>query len=327
MVYNIVIGVLCIGLTVCAWYIFRLKKNTNNRHVNTIEKHQQEIAAAEEDFRSSYHEQENEWLEKMAELEHYYIRDIQTLNDHISKLNKNIVDLQRYSRNAGEIITHRILEELKSELVEEGAVSPNEMVILPNLFIPYEEDGNLKTRQIDHLVLLPTGIYIVETKYWRGKIVHGLTRENAGSFSFIADMMASRNQQSAHKHTLVFVPENEFDEKKIQVRSYGDPTQQVMKTAYTLREYIYEHFGRTNFITPIVYFGYSSEKDSDGVIDLSDNRNVPRLVGETDIRLYFRKQLIHEQRKHSEEILQQTKEGLERINYLYMAPVNRNYFE
>ncbi|GAA0615180.1 nuclease-related domain-containing protein [Virgibacillus siamensis] len=321
MLYNIAIGILCIGLIGCVWYIFRLKKSTNKREAKTMKKHQLEIAAAEEDFRSSYHDQENEWLEKTAELEQYYLRDIQTLNQHIGKLNKNITDLQRYSRNAGEIITHQILEQLKSELVREGIISDDDMFILPNLYIPFEENGNLKTRQIDHLILLPTGIYVVETKYWQGKIVHGLTEENAGSFSFIADMMTSRNRSSRKKHTLVFVPDQEYDERKIIIKSYGDPIQQVMTTAYTLRDYIYEQFGRTNFITPIVYFGYSSDKGSDGVIDLSDNQNVPRLIGETQIRQYFRDQLNGEQKKYSQAILWETKEALENINYLHKEGV------
>ncbi|WP_174612895.1 nuclease-related domain-containing protein [Virgibacillus ihumii] len=323
MIWNIITIVLFISLIGCVWYIFRLRKKTDKREAKAFKRHQLEIAAAEEDFRSSYYDQESEWQDKMAELEQYYLKDIQTLNHHIGKLNKNITDIQRYSRNAGEIITHQILEQLKSDLVQEGIISGDEMYIVPNLYIPYEENGNLKTRQIDHLVLLPTGVYVVETKYWQGKVVHGLTQENAGEFSFIADMMTSRNQSSGKKHTLVFVPDQEFDEKKIQVKSYGDPAQQVMSTAYTLRDYIYQHFGRTNFITPIVYFGYSSDKNTDGVIDLSDDQNVPRLIGETEIRQYFREQLHAEQKKHSKEVLQETKEGLESINYLNMESVYR----
>ncbi|WP_077325320.1 nuclease-related domain-containing protein [Virgibacillus siamensis] len=311
MLYTIAIVVLSIGLLGCVWYIFRLKKNTTESQLNAFERHQQEIAAAQEDFKSSYHEQENEWQEKMAEFEQFYKKDIQILNTHISKLNKNINDLQRYSRNHGEIVTHQILEHLKSELVQENMISSVEMYILPNLFIPFEENGNLKTRQMDHLVLLPTGFYVVETKYWQGKIVHGLTQENAGSFSFIADIMTSKNP-STRKHTLVFVP----DDEGIQVKSYGNPTQQVMTTALTLRKYINTHFDRNPFITPVVYFGYSSDKETDGVIDLSDNQNVPRLVGETEIRQYFRNQLRNEEKRHSKEELKEVKENLEGINYL-----------
>ncbi|WP_010529984.1 nuclease-related domain-containing protein [Lentibacillus jeotgali] len=314
MIY-IVIGVLSIGLIGCIWYIFRLKKNTTEREANAIERHQKEIAAAEEDFKSSYHEQENEWLDKMAELEHHYNNDVQTLNHHIGKLNKNLIDLQKYTRNAGEIVTHQILEQLKNELIHEGSISHDDMIILPNLFIPYEEEGYFKTRQIDHLVLLPTGFYVVETKYWRGKIIHGLTQENAGLFSFITDMMTPGIQRSKKKHTLVFVPDNEG--KEIRIKSYGSPTQQVMSTALTLKDYISKHLARDDHITAVVYFGYSSDEDMQGVIDLSDNQNVPRLIGENEIRQYFRNQLKHEAKKHSKETLQQMKEDLENINYLH----------
>lgn len=286
------------------------------RQATTKERYQQEIAAAEEDFKSSYQEQEHEWLDELRNFELQYSNDIQTLNDHIGKLTQNIIDLQSYSQNPGEIVTHQILEQLKREMIQEGVISNDEMIILPNVFIPYEEDGYLKTRQIDHLVLLPTGFYVVETKYWRGKIVHGLTQENAQAFSFIADMMTSSNQSSKKKHTLVFVPDQEFDEKKIQIRSYGNPTQQVMETAMTLKRYIHTHLDRDIFITPIVYFGYPSDEKTQGVIDLSDNQTVPRLVGEAEIRQYFRDQLQMAEKKHSKEILKETKEGLENINYI-----------
>ncbi|WP_369690689.1 nuclease-related domain-containing protein [Neobacillus fumarioli] len=44
-------------------------------------------------------------------------------------------------------------------------LSPSEMSIMPNVFIPTPSQDGLKTRQIDHLILLPTGIYLIGTKY------------------------------------------------------------------------------------------------------------------------------------------------------------------
>ncbi|WP_412177821.1 nuclease-related domain-containing protein [Sporosarcina sp. YIM B06819] len=43
--------------------------------------------------------------------------------------------------------------------------------------MPYIENNHDQVRQIHHIVLLPTNIFIVETKYWKGKVVHGLSKK------------------------------------------------------------------------------------------------------------------------------------------------------
>lgn len=59
------------------------------------------------------------------------------------------------------------------------------MVIMGNVFVPYEENGETKTRQIDHLVILPSDIYIIETKYWRGTVIHGINRKMRNQLQMI----------------------------------------------------------------------------------------------------------------------------------------------
>ena len=76
------------------------------------------------------------------------------------------------------------------------------MYIIPNVFIPFTYNGKVRTRQIDHLILLPVGIYVIETKYWRGKIVHGLTKTRK-RFFILLDMIPSNKKDA---QTLVFIP-------------------------------------------------------------------------------------------------------------------------
>lgn len=305
MIY-VIVGGLCVGLVGCFWYIIYLKRNMNATYINM-----------EKRFETFRQEDNEKWKNEMNQERNSYQKKINSLNSAIENLTDNINNLQKYSRNTGEIVTHQLLTDVKTNMIQDNLISQEEMLILPNLFIPDDRKRGLQTRQIDHLVLLPTGIYIVETKYWRGKIVHGLSNDHSGLFSFIPKMISNDNRSSNKTHTLVFNPNQESNGSVINIKSYGNPEEQVMNTAMTLRRYIYQQFQHKMFITPIVYFGYPyTQKEIEGVTDLSENKNVSRLVGEQQLSKYFQNQLQKEKRRHSINDIRKIKDNLENTNYI-----------
>ncbi|MED0673978.1 nuclease-related domain-containing protein [Aneurinibacillus aneurinilyticus] len=298
-------------LILCIWFLYRQRKKYLQAQQETLTKHQDEIASITTNLVNQQEQNREEFQVKLLQTK-------QELNELEGKLNKYISDVKAYSRNAGEIVTHQVLEGIKAELIEEGCLSSYDMLIIPNVFIPISSKQGLKTRQIDHLVLLPTGIYVIETKYWRGKIIHGLTRENAGEFSFIIDMMA---QSSADKeHTIVFVPTKTLDESEgstsIQVRSYGEPTKQVAHTAYALQSFLSDRLGeeKVGFVTPIVYFGYQQvEEHLKEILDLSKD-SVARFTNQGELKEFFENEM-KKKRVYTLNDLQQICQAIESINY------------
>lgn len=302
-------------LILCIWFLYRQRKKYLQAQQETMTKHQDELASITANLIKQQEENREEFQVMLSQTKQEHQQE---LNELEKKLNKYVSDVKAYSRNAGEIVTHQILEGIKAELIEEGFLSPYDMLIIPNVFIPISSKQGLKTRQIDHLVLLPTGIYVIETKYWRGKIIHGLTRENAGKFSFIIDMMA---QSSTDKeHTIVFVPTKTLDESEgstsIQVRSYGEPTKQVAHTAYALKNFLSNRLGeeKVEFVTPIVYFGYQQvEGHLKEILDLSKD-NVARFTNQVELKGFFGNEM-KKKRIYTLNDLQQICQAIESINY------------
>ncbi|MFC7394368.1 nuclease-related domain-containing protein [Scopulibacillus cellulosilyticus] len=317
-IFIIIILILALGAGI--WYIFDLRKRMKETEARLVKKHQTEIAATQSLFETQQEQKEFDYKQQLQDMEENYYGQINELNRSIDALQQHVIDLQMYSRNSGEIETHQILEGLKQQLIKEGKLTSSEMFILPNLFIPYTtETGLMKTRQIDHLILLPAGLFIVETKFWRGKIIHGLNRNNAGMFSFINDMMGSKD--SHEDQTLVFVETKNNDEPDtpmVQIKSYGDPAKQAKRSAQILSQYLLERLEHKMYATPIVYFGYESVKDeayNQGVLDLSNDGDSYRFTNKKDLCGFIRNQLNHAP-IYSEDDLQVIRDTLKHINYV-----------
>src|SRR5699024_7720163 len=77
-----------------------------------------------------------------------------------------------------------------------------EMLILNNIFIPYLDQQQKTVRQIDHLIVLPTGVFIIETKHLKDIVVHGLKKESLGQYaSFFKAIFL--NEENNYEKTFV----------------------------------------------------------------------------------------------------------------------------
>ncbi|HDX9614903.1 TPA: NERD domain-containing protein, partial [Bacillus toyonensis] len=170
-----------------AYFFYKKTTALHTEKQMMLQEHQQEKNDIEHDLKQENQNLEVAYKNILIQEKEKYETEVAEIQESINELNNYIEDIQKYSRNSGEIITHQILSELKRTWVSNGALSETDMYIIPNVFIPFTYNGKVRTRQIDHLILLPVGIYVVETKYWRGKIVHGLTKKRAKNFSFLLD--------------------------------------------------------------------------------------------------------------------------------------------
>lgn len=250
---------------------------------------------------------------KLEQSEQKYIEKVNDLREQIHGLKKQ-------ARNTGEVATHQILCEWKNSCVRRGILKDEEFHIIPNVFIPdYSKKDEITNRQVDHLLLLRTGIYVLETKYWRGTVVHGLNKDDAGVFSFLLDGI--KNNWSHDEKTIVFVPKTIDDEsgnikKMIQVQSYGEPTKQAKYTAVVTKQYLDKHTNIPKlYVTPIVYFGYpQQEQEMNGFIDFSQS-DVERLTTKQELENFLEKESQKEKRFTTLQ-LQQIKQCIENVNYI-----------
>ncbi|MGQ4288988.1 nuclease-related domain-containing protein [Bacillus thuringiensis] len=303
-----------------AYFFYKKINALHTEKQMMLQEHQQEKNDIEHDFKQKNQNLEVAYKNILIQEKEKYETEVAEIQESINELNNYIEDIQKYSRNSGEIITHQILSELKRTWVSNGALSETDMYIIPNVFIPFTYNGKVRTRQIDHLILLPVGIYVVETKYWRGKIIHGLTKKRAKDFSFLLDMIPNSKKDA---QTLVFIPSQSTDEtgklvNTIQVRSYGEPTDQASKTAVTLNEYLSTQLSwKVPYITPVVYFGYPNQGNN-GLIELANENKVNRFNAADQLQNFFRQELIKSPKLNPVQ-LQEIKSIVEQVNYLESA--------
>lgn len=294
------------------------QQNEKDQMLNTFEQQKQDMNHS---FSQNKQALEKAYTEVLKQVQQEHETEVVQMQENMNELNSYIEEIQKYSRNTGEIITHQILSQLKKTWIANGTLSETDMYIIPNVFIPFVSKGQMRTRQIDHLILLPVGIYVVETKYWRGKIVHGLNKTRAKDFSFLLDMIPNNKKDA---QTLVFIPSTSSDEtgnavNTIQVRSYGEPTDQASRTASTLNKFLDSQVQwKVPYVIPVVYFGYPDKGNTNGLVDLARENKVNRFTTAEQLQSFFKQELTKPQ-KLSNVQLQEIKSIVENVNYLDSA--------
>lgn len=325
MIHIVIIVVLTLALVSTGYIIYRQAKTLRLQQQIMRQRHELEIAAAVEEFEGKQAAMEEHHQHELWHLQEHHDHEKAGLNESIHQLNEYIYELQSYSRNIGEVKTHQLLHETKNRWMKQGMITDSDMLIVPNVFIPFSSEYGMKTRKIDHIVLLPTGIYVIQTKYWKGKIIHGLTKENAGKFSFLLDLINAKSYVEASEQTFSFVSQHSTAEDDgftpvIQVNAHGELTKQINNTTDILLEFLNSRLEtKIDVITPILYFGYQhNDYKTHGVMDMSENEQVIRISNNKELLTF----LEEERQKpviYSDRDLQEIQFLLEHIDYANTA--------
>jgi hypothetical protein len=275
-----------------AWLAYIAKKE-KAKQKELRNNYYQELEALKEIQKASMETAATQFDEKVMLMNESYQREIEKLIIENEGIRKNY-------RNQGEIITHQILENFKADLIRKKIIPPDEMIIIPNIFIP---EGNGNTRQVDHLVLLSTGIYVIETKDWKGHIVLGLTRKDNHRFSFLADLVDSNKEE-----TIVF---DQDESQALTVKTYENPICQVQQTAVILSNYL-QRQDITTWINTLLFFN-DDEKE---VHDWSDNSIVKRITNKEQIQHFFINEITSKNRIYGAFQLNNIKHLIENAHYM-----------
>lgn len=230
-------------------------------------------------------------------------------SNEIHMFQKLIANLREYTKNGAEVNTHETLHYMKRGFVEQGIILDTEFHIMPNVFIRNQHGGN--DCRIHHLVLSKTGMYLLETKEWTGKLIHGLTKENASIYSFMIDEIGKYQQEVEKEETFECVTGE--DSLTIQVKNEGNPVYRAKKLSHILYNCLKEIQVDIvkEKVKPIVYFYNESWKE---VLDLSEEKT-PRLKDREQIVTFFRNEILTGKVIYTDQELEKLREIISRMNY------------
>ncbi|QKH10242.1 NERD domain-containing protein [Bacillus cereus] len=231
-------------------------------------------------------------------------------NNEIHMFQKLIANLREYTKNSAEMNTYETLHYMKRGFIEQGIILDAEIQIMPNVFI--KNNSEINDNRIHHLILCKTGIYLLETKEWEEKLIHGLTKENAGIYSFMIDEMGKYQQEVEKEETFEYIVGK--DSSTIQVKNEGNPVYKVKKLSQILYNCLKEMQANSikEKVKPVVYFYNENGKE---IIDLS-SEETPRLKNREQIVTFFRNEILAGKVVYTVQELEQIREMISRMNYI-----------
>ncbi|PFR37069.1 NERD domain-containing protein [Bacillus cereus] len=231
-------------------------------------------------------------------------------NNEIHMFQKLIENLREYTKNGAEMNTYETLHYMKRGFIEQGIILDAEIQIMPNVFI--KNNSEINDNRIHHLILCKTGIYLLETKEWEEKLIHGLTKENAGIYSFMIDEMGKYQQEVEKEETFEYIVGK--DSSTIQVKNEGNPVYKAKKLSQILYNCLKEMQANSikEKVKPVVYFYNENGKE---IIDLS-SEETPRLKNREQIVTFFRNEILAGKVVYTVQELEQIREMISRMNYI-----------
>ncbi|WP_406903879.1 NERD domain-containing protein [Bacillus cereus] len=231
-------------------------------------------------------------------------------NNEIHMFQKLIANLREYTKNGAEMNTYETLHYMKRGFIEQGTILDAEIQIMPNVFI--KNNSEINDNRIHHLILCKTGIYLLETKEWEEKLIHGLTKENAGIYSFMIDEMGKYQQEVEKEETFEYIVGK--DSSTIQVKNEGNPVYRAKKLSQILYSALKEMQANSikEKVKPVVYFYNKNGKE---IVDLS-SEETPRLKDREQIVTFFRNEILAGEVVYTVQELEQIQEMISRMNYI-----------
>ncbi|WP_165981119.1 nuclease-related domain-containing protein [Macrococcus lamae] len=229
----------------------------------------------------------------------------ETYDETVSRQALQIDSLKHLSKNGGEYLTDMTLIQLKERLVRNERIRPEDMHVLANIFIPGRDLK--RTEKISHIVLTRTGIYILDSHYWKGHIYHGVDQTQFSAEPMFEHVFSLLDIDPYIEQTLAM----ERDETKgaVYFRSLRDNIEDLKRRA----ELVEETFQLKFPVTSIAYFNKEGH-DSGTMNNFSRDKQVKVVVGEDELELFFEKYVFHGRFQYSVDELEAIRDEIEHLN-------------
>ncbi|SDW85637.1 Nuclease-related domain-containing protein [Marinococcus luteus] len=248
-----------------------------------------------------------------------YREDIQAIRgkyeEEKGKLTDYIYHLEKISREPEEMKTHELLRSIKNDLVEANQIAVDEMLISGHVYVPLDERTELSTRQVDHVVLTSRGLYVLETQKWKGHIIHGVSKHNAGTLDFVLDTLYPDVEEDVET-TMVFQNTSRGHVRSGTFEVHDSPIEHAKATASITEDFLRREKHNPGEVTPIIFFGHSNTQDDRFVQDVSVDAYTHRFTTEAALRAFFHEQFSQNEPLYSQEQLYQMERSIITTNYV-----------
>ncbi|GAB3061618.1 NERD domain-containing protein [Salinicoccus sesuvii] len=278
-----------------AFLVYYLK---HRNKVNTLEKDYEK----EKDNLVEKYESDNE----AQRLEHK--KEVSTLNENYHNettlLNNKLSSLRQFTVDKGEYLTDLALIQLKERLVRSEKIRETDMYILSNVYLPSRNYTN--TRKIDHLVLTRTGIYLIDSKYWKGHILHGVSESNFEALPYIESFFDLLELDKSKEQTLIF---EKSDDTNVSVNYYNDTIEETKVSAEKLKNIFKLQYD----VVPMIYFN-PQDNGNYSISNYSTDPSIKVLVGEEELENFFMKYVFHGRFQYTVKDLDEIAEAIFQLN-------------
>lgn len=235
-----------------------------------------EKKALVEDYETKQEEERLGYKKEISSLNEKYYNDTTLLDNKLSSL-------QQFTVDKGEYLTDLALIQLKDRLVRDEKIREADMHILSNVYLPSRNFTN--TRKIDHLVLTRTGIYLIDSKYWRGHILHGVNEQNFEELPYVESFFDLLNLDKKQEQTLIF---DKDTDDKVSVNHYNQVIEETKVSSEKLRNILKLQYD----IVPLIYFN-PKDNGNYSIANYSNDESVKVLVGTDELDTFFLKYVFH----------------------------------
>ncbi|MGO1922799.1 MAG: nuclease-related domain-containing protein [Jeotgalicoccus sp.] len=271
----IFIAVAAVLLIIAIWFLVYYFKHRNE--VKTVEQtYSKEKESLVEKYESEHEEERLGHKKEMSTLNEKYHNDTTLLDNKLSSLHQFTVD-------KGEYLTDLSLIQLKDKLVKDEKIRETDMIILSNIYLPSRNYTN--TRKIDHLVLTRTGIYLLDSKYWSGHILHGINENQFEEVPYVESFFDLLDLDKQKEQTLIF---EKADSENVSVNHYNSIIDETKVTAEKLKN----KFKLQYDIVPIIYFN-PKDNGNYSITNYSEDPSIRVIVGQEDLEAFFLKYVFH----------------------------------
>ncbi|MCI2773850.1 NERD domain-containing protein [Staphylococcus petrasii] len=174
------------------------------------------------------------------------ILKLQEENKKLREENDSLKTRMNIPSNKGEQITADHLQLVLEDLKKQGLVSKYK--VYNNLSIDGIENNS--PRQIDHLVITTRGVFVIETKHWKGDIYYNFSEKDLNKYNLGGLKEYLYDEETRNYKTFILDSSN----YNLVFNSYGHPFKQVLTTAKTVKEKF-----SLDFVNPIIYFNYCGD--------------------------------------------------------------------
>lgn len=271
----IFIAVAALLIIIAIWFIVYYFKNRNQ--VKQVEEAKdKERQTLVDKYESEQEEERLSHKKELSNLNEKYYNDTTLLENKLSSLHQFSVD-------KGEYLTDLALIQLKEKLVNEEKIRETDMIILSNVYLPSRNYTN--TRKIDHLVLTRTGIYLIDSKYWSGHILHGINEDQFETVPYVESFFDLLSLDKKQEQTLIF---EKADNQNVSVNHYNSIIDKTKITAEKLKNKLKLQYD----IVPIIYFN-PKDNGNYSITNYSEDPSIRVIVGQEDLEAFFLKYVFH----------------------------------